>query len=260
MNNPFRNSDRDRDQDRSRWTEQGQTGGWYDGSRDQGRQSQGPDWGRERSDMRSSPYAQGQGGYSQGGYSQGGAMGQSSQYDDFNRSVGGQQSGQSGGDRWNAQSGAGSQSSWYGQANMGPSGYDQGRSQGMDHAGWNQGGQSGSPYAQGGYGQSGQSSYSQGSQGSSYQGSQGSQAQGSHHDFEPDYLHWREQQMQNYDRDYRDWRDEKRQKFSSDFEGWRTSRGPQVQAENSVVGDVTDGGTGSQAHAKEAHGDKPAKH
>ncbi|HEV7229387.1 hypothetical protein [Brevundimonas sp.] len=252
MNNPFRNSDRDRDQDRSRWTEQGQTGGWYDGSRDQGRPDQ--NWGRDRSDMRGSPYAQGQGGHAQGA-----AMGQSSQYDEFNRSVGGQQSGygQSGGGRWTAQSGAGSQSSWYGQADMGSSGYDQGRSQGMDSGGWSQGGQSGSPYVQGGYGQSSQS---QGSQGSSYQGSRGSQAYGSHHDFEPDYLHWREQQMQNYDRDYHDWRNEKRQKFSSDFEGWRNGRGPQVQAENSVVGDVTDGGTGSQAHAKEAHGDKPAKH
>ncbi|WP_255984854.1 hypothetical protein, partial [Klebsiella pneumoniae] len=81
---------------------------------------------------------------------------------------------------------------------------------------------------------------------------------GAHHDFEPDYLHWRDQQMAAYDRDYSQWRDEKRQKFSSDFEGWRSSRGPQVQAENSVVGDVADGGDGSQTHAREAHGDKPA--
>lgn len=62
-------------------------------------------------------------------------------------------------------------------------------------------------------------------------------------DYEPDYLHWREQQMLKFDRDYDDWRSEKRQKFSSDFDTWRTSR-------NSIVENVSDGGTGSQKDVK----------
>ena len=64
-------------------------------------------------------------------------------------------------------------------------------------------------------------------------------------DYEPDYLHWREQQMQKFDRDYDDWRSERRQKFSSDFDTWRTNR-----ADNPIVGDVADGGVGSQKDLK----------
>ncbi|GAA0620911.1 hypothetical protein GCM10009422_15790 [Brevundimonas kwangchunensis] len=71
----------------------------------------------------------------------------------------------------------------------------------------------------------------------------------SRHDFEPDYLHWREQQLSGFDRDYHDWRSERREKFSADFDNWRSSR-PQVQAENPIVGDVTDGGTGDASEVK----------
>jgi hypothetical protein len=69
-----------------------------------------------------------------------------------------------------------------------------------------------------------------------------------HHDFEPDYLHWREQQMSTLDKDYSDWRNERRQKFSSDFDSWRQTRahGPKIEGENPVVGDVSDGGVGTQ--------------
>ena len=70
-----------------------------------------------------------------------------------------------------------------------------------------------------------------------------------HHDFEPDYLHWRQQQLSAFDRDYTDWRNERREKFSSDFDSWRKSR-PRVQAENPIVGDVADGGTGDASEAK----------
>jgi hypothetical protein len=258
MNNPFRNQDRDRQQDRGRWTEQGQDGGYYgDGAR-----SQGQDWGRDRSYERNSPYAQGQGGYARDHDQGHGQYGAPSQGASAGQANWGGNYGQSAGDQWNTRSGPGSQSSWHGQMNMGPSGYDQGRSQGMDSGGWSQGGGHGQPsYGQLPSNQSwGQSSYGQGSPSSYGQTSPGRQQSGSHHDFEPDYLHWREQQMANYDRDYHEWRNEKRQKFSSDFEGWRTSRGPAVQAENSVVGDVTDGGGGSQTHAKALHEDKPAKH
>lgn len=71
----------------------------------------------------------------------------------------------------------------------------------------------------------------------------------SQHDFEPDYLHWRNQQMSNFDRDYSDWRSERREKFSTDFDSWRSSR-PRVQAENPIVGDVSDGGVGDASDVK----------
>jgi hypothetical protein len=78
-----------------------------------------------------------------------------------------------------------------------------------------------------------------------------------HHDFEPDYLHWRQQQLSVFDKDYGDWRNERREKFSSDFDSWRQSR-PRSEAsgehhtpaENPIVGDVSDGGVGSAADAK----------
>lgn len=78
-----------------------------------------------------------------------------------------------------------------------------------------------------------------------------------HHDFEPDYLHWRQQQLSAFDNDYKSWRDERRQKFSSDFSTWRQNR-PRSEAsgehhtpaENPIVGDVSDGGVGDASEAK----------
>ena len=66
------------------------------------------------------------------------------------------------------------------------------------------------------------------------------------HDFEPDYLHWREQQMTAFDNDYRTWRDERRTRFTNDFDTWRKSRSDNVKAEaaNPYVGDVAEGGVG----------------
>lgn len=75
-----------------------------------------------------------------------------------------------------------------------------------------------------------------------WQGGRGGASAG-RSDYEPDYLHWREQQMSKFDKDYDDWRAEKRQKFSSDFDTWRTSR-------NAIVENVSDGGTGSQKDVK----------
>ena len=75
-----------------------------------------------------------------------------------------------------------------------------------------------------------------------------------HHDFEPDYLHWRQQQLSAFDSDYSTWRNERREKFSSDFDSWRQSRprseAQHTPAENPIVGDVSDGGTGNAAEAK----------
>jgi hypothetical protein len=146
----------------------------------------------------------------------------------------------------------------YGQGNNpygGPQGFgDQSRGHqgygGSQSAGQGYGGQSnfgggyqgGSQY--GGYG--GPSDYT-GAYGSRQgQGQdQSRQGQQDRHDHEPDYLHWREQQMARFDKDYADWRNERRQKFSSDFETWRNGR-----PENPAVGDVSDGGHGDQ-HAGE---------
>lgn len=67
------------------------------------------------------------------------------------------------------------------------------------------------------------------------------------HEFDPDYLHWREEQMRSHDRDYHEWRraqrdsydddyrrfrHERRQQFGRSFEDWRNQR--------STVGGVAD--------------------
>lgn len=129
----------------------------------------------------------------------------------------------------------------------------------------------GGGYSQGGaYGGSAMGGYGQGQQSHSQQGysdhgyAPGGQIwEGSgrgmggqsheHHEFEPDYLHWRQQQLSAFDKDYTDWRNERRQKFSSDFDSWRQTR-PRSEAsgehktpaENPIVGDVSDGGVGTQ--------------
>lgn len=57
------------------------------------------------------------------------------------------------------------------------------------------------------------------------------------HDFEPDYLHWRDGQMRDLDRDYHAWRDERRQKFSKDFDDWRSQRRAQgVRSQDQTAG------------------------
>lgn len=82
------------------------------------------------------------------------------------------------------------------------------------------------------------------------------QARRSDNDHDPDYRHWREQQMRGFDEDYAAWRNERREKFSSDFDTWRRNRprndgrGPQVEADNPIVGDVSDGGTGDLSKKK----------
>lgn len=66
-------------------------------------------------------------------------------------------------------------------------------------------------------------------------------------EFEPDYLHWREQQMRSLDNDYLSWRDERRERFASDFATWRSARDETVRRNNlsaSGVQDVADGGSG----------------
>ena len=43
-------------------------------------------------------------------------------------------------------------------------------------------------------------------------------------DYDPDYRHWRSEQMKQFDSDYDEWRKERRKKFSEDFNTWRSSR------------------------------------
>lgn len=43
-----------------------------------------------------------------------------------------------------------------------------------------------------------------------------------HSEFEPDYVHWREQQLRLHDRDYEEWRRERRRQYDDDY---RRSRG-----------------------------------
>jgi hypothetical protein len=106
----------------------------------------------------------------------------------------------------------------YGQSGYGEHMSSTGRDQGAEHE----------PYY--GHGQHGQ----QQQPGEQYfgqeryappQGQRGGQDEGygahGQHDFEPDYLHWRNMQMQNLDRDYHRWREERRTKFAKEFDEWR---------------------------------------
>ncbi|MDE2486301.1 MAG: hypothetical protein KGO51_02795 [Alphaproteobacteria bacterium] len=44
------------------------------------------------------------------------------------------------------------------------------------------------------------------------------------HEFDPDYLHWREEQMRSHDRDYHDWRRDQRQAYDDDYRRFRDER------------------------------------
>jgi hypothetical protein len=44
------------------------------------------------------------------------------------------------------------------------------------------------------------------------------------HEFDPDYLHWREEQMRSHDRDYHEWRRNQRQAYDDDYRRFRTER------------------------------------
>lgn len=43
-------------------------------------------------------------------------------------------------------------------------------------------------------------------------------------DFDPDYLHWRNQQLQRHDRDYADWRRHQREQYDEEYRRFRTER------------------------------------
>lgn len=44
------------------------------------------------------------------------------------------------------------------------------------------------------------------------------------HEFDPDYLHWRDEQMRAHDRDYQDWRRSQQQSYDEDYRRFRTER------------------------------------
>lgn len=95
---------------------------------------------------------------------------------------------------------------------------------GSDRGGWSQG------YAPGGQIWQERNAYGSGSSASGRE------------DYDPDYLHWRQQQLSRFDKDYDAWRNERRTQFSSDFDAWRAGR-----ADNPTVGDVTDGEPGASS-------------
>lgn len=247
----------------------------------QGGYGQSPDQNREMSGARGMGYGQQQQSRYGGGMTTGwtGDRGpqQGGSYDQYG--YGSQASGQQPSSWSQPQYGRGGSGPWggghdrsYAQSG-GQGGYDRpGYSQGgdyggasMDHPSGMRGGFAGGSQMQGGYGQSpggAQSGYpSHGyAPGSQIWEGSGSGMAGQtheHHDFEPDYLHWRQQQLSAFDDDYRSWRDARRQKFSSDFSSWRQNR-PRSEASgehhnppaNPIVGDVSDGGVGDASEAK----------
>jgi hypothetical protein len=86
-------------------------------------------------------------------------------------------------------------------------------------------------------------------------------------DYDPDYLHWRDSQIQSFDRDYHSWRQERRDRFAKEFDAWRSQRGaqpahppgptqPGPTAQGSPYGPVTPPTGGPQSFAppsREAH-------
>jgi len=50
-------------------------------------------------------------------------------------------------------------------------------------------------------------------------------------DYDPDYRHWRGEQLKKLDADYDEWRQERRKKFSEDFDKWRSTRPAKSQTE-----------------------------
>ena len=275
MQNPFRHEDQQRRPDQNdRMSRDGErpdeyrTWGGGDGGRtaeafrhqghDQPReQSRAPGWGSGQNQP--GPYGQDMSSPSAGGGYQSGPQAYGS----------GPQFGQSYGARDEGSQGYGAPAyGGMGAQSFDPRGQTQGGSYGSQMTqGYAQGyGAQGSGQMYGGQGSMGQGSTGQGQPGHGYApGSQIWEGSGrgmggqshQHHDFEPDYLHWREQQLSAFDKDYSDWRNERREKFSSDFDSWRQSR-PRSEAsgehhtpaENPIVGDVSDGGTGSSADLK----------
>ncbi|MCS6627126.1 hypothetical protein N0B44_29855 [Roseibacterium beibuensis] len=250
MQNPFRHHDEphrpDRGRDEGRWDardlrpDEYRTWGGGDGGRSAeafrreeqayGRDSSGPAGAWTQDSYQQNQYGQGaSGGWSgeSGGYAgpSGYATGASSY---------------GGGPRYGQDHGRQNYGQSYGSGSRGASG-QYGSQMNQDYGGHHYGQNQGQGHASHGY--------APGSQ--IWEGSgrnMGGQSH-EHHDFEPDYLHWRQQQLSAFDKDYSDWRNERREKFSSDFDSWRQSR-PRVQAENPIVGDVADGGTGDASEAK----------
>jgi len=249
MQNPFRHQDQPERPDNDEWRarsgerrpEEYRTWGGGDGGRTaEAFRGQGRDYGREQSGASGWGYGQNQ----QSQYGQG----MSTPYTG-DRGPGGYQSGPQAygaGPQFGQDTGV-TRNPSYSQSGYGPSAYaspmDQGYG-GPGYGGQNYGAQTYGGQTYGGQGQGYAShAYAPGSQ--IWEGSgrgMGGQSH-QHHDFEPDYLHWREQQLSAFDKDYSDWRNERREKFSADFDSWRQNR-PRVQAENPIVGDVSDGGDG----------------
>jgi hypothetical protein len=281
----------DRDNEAQRWSGQragGEDRSWTDGGRESGRES-----GRDRYQAGSSSYGQGRGTY---GDDQGGHGAQRSRYRDDQRYGSHQSTGanygqgqsyrdQAGREDFGqyAQTGAGGRysqdrgysSQGYGQYSRGQDqserysapqyhaqGYEPGaqiwnRDQGSRdeqhfNKGYEQRGDYDSQDRNRGQGQS------QGRDNVAFQSSVG--------DFEPDYLHWRDNHVQSLDRDYHAWRDERRDKFHSEFNDWRSQRAGQSSDQNSPRTSTgasasyqatTTSPNGGAFHGSSSDGDRP---
>lgn len=51
-----------------------------------------------------------------------------------------------------------------------------------------------------------------------------------HEEFDPEYLHWREQQLHALDEDYRAWRQDRYRRFADEFTEWRARRAAEAGA------------------------------
>lgn len=70
------------------------------------------------------------------------------------------------------------------------------------------------------------------------------------HEFDPDYLHWRDEQLRLHDRDYHEWRRHQQQQYDEEYRRFRTERRDtfgrsfhEWRSQRQTVGDATPGST-----------------
>jgi hypothetical protein len=82
-------------------------------------------------------------------------------------------------------------------------------------------------------------------------------------EFDPEYLHWREEQMRAHDRDYQDWRREQHRRYDDQYRQYRSERQRhfgeafhQWRSQRGMVGGVPDTSIGSVGQGQGGYGDK----
>lgn len=83
------------------------------------------------------------------------------------------------------------------------------------------------------------------------------------HEFDSDYLRWRDEQLRAHDRDYQDWRRDQHRQYDEQYRQFRSERQRHFgqafhewRSQRSAVGGVADTGIGSVGQGQGGYGDK----